>query len=245
MPARVAIPSEAVSREKAAASGISVIIPTRNEERAIAAVIEQLRGTGVREVIVVDGGSSDQTCHRARTAGAKVIESETGRGIQQNLGAAEATGDILLFLHADTRLPPDFIEQIQDILHRDGVSAGAFRLGVDGPGHGLRWVENMANWRSLYFQLPYGDQALFMKADTFRQAGGFAEIPLMEDFELMRRLRKQGRIELAEASVRTSPRRWEQLGVLRATWSNQVCILAYLFGISPRRIASWRDAQGN
>lgn len=246
MPAHVATLPEVLNRPPAAAGvDISVIIPTRNEEDSIAAAIEHVRDSGVREVIVVDGGSSDQTCAQARAAGATVFESAPGRGTQQNLGATEATGDVLLFLHADTRLPPDFLEQINGILSRTGVSAGAFQLGVDGHGRGLRWVENMANWRSLYFQLPYGDQAIFIKAATFRRAGGFAEIPLMEDFELMRRLRKLGRIELADATVRTSARRWLQLGVLRATWSNQLCILAYMLGISPHRIAAWRDARGN
>lgn len=246
MQASVATLPEEMSRSpETVTKSISVIIPTRNEENSIAAVIEHVRDSGVREVIVVDSGSSDETCRHARAAGATVFESAPGRGTQQNLGAAQATGDVLLFLHADTRLPPDFLEQIDSILSRKGVSAGAFQLGVDGHDRGLRWVENMANWRSLYFQLPYGDQAIFMKAETFRRAGGFAEIPLMEDFELMRRLRKLGRIELADATVRTSARRWRQLGVLRATWSNQICILAYMLGISPHRIAAWRDARGN
>jgi len=246
MQANVATLPDAVSRSREPAGlGISVIIPARNEQDSIAAAIEHVRDSGVREVIVVDGGSGDETCRHARAAGAMVFESAPGRGTQQNLGAAEAAGDVLLFLHADTRLPSDFLEQIDGVLSREGVSAGAFRLGVDGHGRGLRWVENMANWRSLYCQLPYGDQAIFMKAETFRRAGGFAEIPLMEDFDLMRRLRKLGRIELADATVRTSARRWRQLGVLRATWSNQICILAYLFGVSPHRIAAWRDARGN
>ena len=245
MQARVATLPDEVSPLPEAGLSVSVIIPTRNEEKSIDAAIEQFRDSGVREVIVVDGGSRDQTCWRARAAGATVIESAPGRGTQQNRGAAEAQGDVLLFLHADTLLPLDFLKHVDNLLSREGASAGAFRLGVDGSGRMLRWVENMANWRSLYCQLPYGDQAIFVKAETFRRAGGFAEIPLMEDFELMRRLRKLGRIELAPVAVTTSARRWRQLGVLRATWSNQVCILAYLIGISPCRIAAWRDAHGD
>ena len=245
MQARVAtLPDEAMPFPERG-SRVSVIIPALNEENSIGVVIEQFRGSGVCEVIVVDGGSRDQTGRRARTAGATVIEAGPGRGAQQNRGAAEARGDVLLFLHADTLLPLDFLKHIERVISREGVSAGAFRLGVDGAGRMLRWVENMANWRSLYCQLPYGDQAIFVKAETFRRAGGFAEIPLMEDFELMRRLRKLGRIELAPVAVRTSARRWRQLGVLRATWSNQVCILAYLIGIPPCRIAAWRDACGD
>ena len=245
MQARVAtLPDEAIPLPEKGPR-ISVIIPTLDEENSIGVVIEQFRDSGVHEVIVVDGGSRDQTCRKAQAAGATVIEAGPGRGTQQNRGAAEAQGDVLLFLHADTLLPLDFLEHIDKLLSREGASAGAFRLGVDGPGRMLRWVENMANWRSLYCQLPYGDQAIFVKAETFRRAGGFAEIPLMEDFELMRRLRKLGRIELAPVAVRTSARRWRQLGVLRATWSNQLCLLAYLIGISPCRIAAWRDAYGD
>ena len=223
---------------------VSVIVPARNEEDSICELIEGIRDSGCWEIIVVDGASEDRTRERACAAGAKVMESPPGRGIQQNLGAASATGDVLLFLHADTRLPADFLDQIDTVLGFGRACAGAFRLAVDAPGRTIRWVENMANWRSLYFQLPYGDQAIFVRRETFREVGGFAEIPLMEDFDLMRRLRKMGRIGLASAAVTTSARRWKQLGVWRATWSNQLCILAYLFGVSPHRIAAWRDARG-
>ena len=220
---------------------MSVIIPARNEEEQIAETIEQVVRAGVAEVIVVDGESTDRTRDVARASGAKVLTSASGRGEQQNLGARVATGDVLLFLHADTHLPSDFAEQIATALRRDGVSAGAFRLRIDAPGRPLRLVEQLANWRSRVFQLPYGDQAIFLKAETFRDAGGFADIPLMEDFDLMRRLRRLGRIELTPAAVTTSARRWRKLGVWRATWTNQLCILAHLLGVSCDRIARWRE----
>ena len=220
---------------------LSVIIPTLNEEAQIGATIEPVLRAGVWEVIVVDGGSTDRTRQVARAAGATVLTSAPGRGAQQNLGARAASGHTLLFLHADTRLPSDFSEQIAATLKREGVSAGAFRLRIDGPGRSLRLVEHMANWRSRVFQLPYGDQAIFVTAETFRRAGGFAEIPLMEDFDLMRRLRRIGRIDLAGASAITSARRWRKLGVWRATWTNQLCIFAHLLGISGKRIARWRE----
>ncbi|MDA1313142.1 MAG: TIGR04283 family arsenosugar biosynthesis glycosyltransferase [Acidobacteria bacterium] len=234
----------AATSARAGALRLSVIIPARNEEDLIGDLIAQVRASGVAEIIVVDGSSRDRTRERARAAGARVIESPPGRGVQQNRGAAEASGDALLFLHADTRLPADFLDQIETLFASGVVCAGAFRLAVDAPGLAIRWVESMANWRSLYFQLPYGDQAIFVRRQTFREAGGFAAIPLMEDFELMRRLRKMGRIGLASSAVTTSARRWKQLGVWRATWSNQLCILAYLCGVSPERIAAWREARG-
>ncbi len=220
---------------------LSVIIPARNEEAQIAAAIEQVVNAGVAEVIVVDGESTDRTRELARASGATVLTSAPGRGQQQNLGAQAASGDMLLFLHADTRLPFDFAEHIASTLRRDGASAGAFRLRIAGSGRALRLVEKMADWRSRIFQLPYGDQAIFVKAETFRRSGGFADVPLMEDFDLMRRLRRQGRVELASASVTTSARRWRKLGVWRATWTNQLCILAHLLGISCHRIARWRE----
>ncbi len=228
----------------AGAIRVSVVIPARNEEDSIGEVIEGICDSGVWEIVVVDGASEDGTRERARAAGANVIESAAGRGTQQNRGAAAANGDVLLFLHADTRLPADFLMQIEAVLASGGVCAGAFRLAVDAPGRTIRWVENMANWRSIYCQLPYGDQAIFVRRETFEQVGGFAEIPLMEDFELMRRLRKVGLIGLASTAATTSARRWKQLGVWGATWSNQLCILAYLGGVSPQRIAAWRDARG-
>ena len=222
-------------------SGLSVIIPARNEEAQIAATIEQVITAGVAEVIVVDGDSSDRTREFAQAAGATVLTSPPGRGQQQNLGAQAAGGDMLLFLHADTRLPCDFAQQIAATLGKSGVAAGAFRLCIEGSGRALRLVEKMADWRSRLFQLPYGDQAIFLNAETFRRSGGFADIPLMEDFDLMRRLRRQGRIELAPASVTTSARRWRKLGVWRATWTNQLCILAHVLGVSCHRIARWRE----
>ena len=226
---------------KAHPTRLSVIIPTRNEEAWIAATVEQVLQAGVTEVIVVDGESSDHTRELSHASGATVLTSPPGRGEQQNLGAQAASGDMLLFLHADTRLPHDFAEQIASMLERDGVAAGAFRLRVDGPGRTLRFVERMANWRSRIFQLPYGDQAIFLKTETFHNSGGFADIPLMEDFELMGRLRNRGRIELAPGSVTTSARRWRKLGVWRATWTNQFCIMAHLLGVPCDRIARWRE----
>jgi rSAM/selenodomain-associated transferase 2 len=222
---------------------ISVVIPARNEQDSIAATIDQFQQASVHEVIVADGDSHDRTREIASDCGAAVIRSAPGRGRQQNLGAAAATGDILLFLHADTVLPPGFQRHVREVLARDGVSAGAFLLRIGAPRRALRLVERMANWRSNILQLPYGDQALFVKAETFRRVGGFPDIPLMEDFELMRRLRQLGRIEIAPVAVTTSARRWDHLGVWRATWTNQVCVFAYLLRISPRRIARWRDAK--
>ena len=213
---------------------ISVIVPTLNEAQAL----ERWGNKAIApsELIVVDGGSEDDTIALAKDLGATVITSEPGRATQMNQGAAIAQSDILLFLHADTRLPDHFLELVQQTLAQPQVVAGAFELAIEGKLPGLRWVEWGVNWRSRYLQMPYGDQAIFLKAETFRQLGGFAPLPIMEDFELMKRLQKLGKIAIAPASVITSGRRWQKLGVIKTTLINQVAIAAYYLGVSPERI---------
>ncbi|MBD2230522.1 TIGR04283 family arsenosugar biosynthesis glycosyltransferase [Phormidium tenue] len=218
---------------------VSVIIPTLNEARTLPQTLATLpRATGV-EVVVVDGGSEDQTVAVAKDLGMKVIESVPGRSRQLNAGAAAATGEILLFLHADTRLSEGFDRTIRQTLAQPGVVAGAFRLAIDGPGHGLRWVEWGVNLRSRLLQMPYGDQGIFLSAEVFDKMGGFPNLPMMEDFELVRRLRKVGRVAIAPSAVLTSDRRWRTLGILRTTLANQAMIAAYLLGVDPHRLARW------
>ena len=220
---------------------ISAIIPTRNEADRIAGAVEATLAGGVYETIVADGGSSDGTAAVARRAGARVLQTQPGRGTQMNSGAAAARGDILLFVHADTRLPEQFAERIAGTLERPEVCAGAFKLRIDDPRRSLRWIERIANWRSRVMQLPYGDQTLFITRKRFAQIGGFPDIPIMEDYVIVRRLRRLGRIAICEADALTSARRWIERGVWRTTWVNQMCVLAYLAGIQPERIAKLRD----
>ena len=212
---------------------ISVIVPTLNEAQAL-----KRRGNKAipGELIVVDGGSEDDTIALAKELGATVITSAPGRALQMNQGAAIAQSKILLFLHADTRLPDNFLELVQQTLAPSQVVAGAFKLAIEGDLPGLRWVEWGVNCRSRYLQMPYGDQAIFLEAETFRQLGGFAPLPIMEDFELIKRLQKLGKIAIAPASVVTSGRRWQKLGVIKATLINQIAIAAYYLGVSPERI---------
>ena len=219
---------------------VSVVIPAVNEQALIGAVIDRARGGDPWEVIVVDGGSTDETVPVAEAHGALVMQSSRGRGRQMNRGAAIATGEVLLFLHADTHLPDGWPEHVAGVLGRDDVCAGAFRLSIDAPARALRRIEKAVNWRSRVLGLPYGDQAIFLEAKTFHRLGGFAEADAMEDFELVRRLRRLGRIGIVEAAVVTSARRWLAGGIWRTTMLNQLCVAAYLLGISPRRIAAWR-----
>ena len=209
-----------------------------NEANVIQQILNQIRSSAV-EIIVVDGGSHDQTVDIMKSLGDRIIHSRSGRAYQMNAGANVATGEILLFLHADTRLPNGFVEQIHQTLAQPKTLAGAFALKIDGRHPGLRLVEWGVKMRSHHCQMPYGDQALFLRTETFHRFGGFPELPIMEDFELVRRLRRKGKVAIAPASVLTSARRWEKLGVLRTTLLNQVIIAAYLLGVSPARIVRW------
>ncbi|MEQ9669321.1 TIGR04283 family arsenosugar biosynthesis glycosyltransferase [Coleofasciculus sp. G2-EDA-02] len=218
---------------------ISVIIPVLNEASTIGSVLERLMGTNNVDVIVVDGGSRDETVTVARSRNVQVISTPPGRACQMNAGAARATGDILLFLHADTRLPANFDCLVRQALQEPQTIAGAFELRIDSQQLGLRLIERLVNWRSRFFSMPYGDQAIFLKATSFHHIGGFPNLPIMEDFELIRRLKHQGRIAIVPAFVLTSGRRWERLGIIKTTLINQLIILGYFFGVSPDKLARW------
>ncbi len=217
---------------------LSIIIPVFNEERTIAETLSPLLNLDDVELLVVDGGSTDQTRQICEAHGVRVVPCRAGRGRQMNAGAALAKGELLLFLHADTQLPPEFLPKVWQSL-KPGDAAGAFQLRIDANDWKLRIVEIMANLRSRWLQLPYGDQAIVVRADTFYQIGGFRNWPLMEDFEFCRRLRKFGGIVQLPASVLTSARRWHRLGIIRTTMTNQLCVLAYSLGVPTERIAGW------
>lgn len=222
-----------------ATAKISIIIPVLNEAASIATVVQQaLTGNNI-EIIVIDGGSQDETVDVVQALDVKLIHSSPGRAQQMNLGAKQATGDILLFLHADTYLPEQFDRMIRQSLTQPQTVAGAFQLKIAADLRGIHWVEKIVNWRSHFFQLPYGDQAIFLKASTFWQLGGFPQLPIMEDFELIRQLRKKGKIAIASAAVVTSGRRWQKLGILKTTLLNQLIIIGYLLGISPDQLVRY------
>ena len=217
--------------------GISVIIPALNEAPNIADTITSVSHGNNTEIIVVDGGSIDTTVAIARQLGATVIEGFPPRSRQMNRGADAAAKDVLLFLHADTLLPENFNRHVLGALAQPGVVAGAFELRIDSPVPSLRLIERIANWRSRSLKLPYGDQAMFMFSTVFHQMGGFPNIPIMEDFELIRRLRKKGDVVTLHQPVITSPRRWQNHGILKTTLINQLVVVAYFMGLSPDAIA--------
>jgi rSAM/selenodomain-associated transferase 2/rSAM/selenodomain-associated transferase 1 len=227
---------------------VSVIIPTLNEARQLPRTLEFVQRGDPLEIIVVDGGSTDGTREVARAQDAIALSDSGGRAMQLNRGAAAATGEWLLFLHADTRLPPDYVAHVRRTLTEPGVIAGAFAFGIAEDFAGRRWIERATNIRARRCQLPYGDQALFLRNDSFRAAGGFREMPIMEDYDLVCRLRRQGRIAIAPAVALTSGRRWREKGAVRTTLLNQLIVLGYHLGVAPARLARWYrggTAKGN
>ncbi len=216
---------------------ISVIIPTLNEEPNLSRTLESLGKHANTEIIVVDGGSDDRSREIARHFGAVVLESPRGRARQMNRGAGAASGDVFLFLHADTVLPEAWAEKLREALEHPGVCGGAFSFMVEGNSFGLRLIEGLTNFRARRFSLPYGDQGIFVRKCVFKEMGGFPDLPIMEDFEFMRRLRDRGTIRILPDCAVTSGRRWERLGVLRTTVINQAVILGYYMGVAPEKLA--------
>lgn len=227
---------------KTQADRLSVVIPTLNEAERLADTLNAVRSRSTHgqdlEVVIADGGSQDETVPIAEEHNAKVVACRPGRGIQMNAGAAIASGETLLFLHADAQLPDRYNESIRTILTGKSI-AGAFRLRIDHDSPSLRMVARLANLRSQLLKRPYGDQGLFLRSQTFYEMGGFRNWPLMEDFELVQRLRKRGPIALAEQSMTVSARRWRKRGVVRTTCLNQAIVMAWRMGVSPERLAMW------
>ena len=215
-------------------------MPVLNEIETLEQNLSYLKIKQDVEVIIVDGGSTDDTVKLVKNKGFKVIISPlSGRSYQMNLGAKEAAGNILLFLHADTILPDNYCDSIKNILSQPNTVAGAFRLQIDEKGLVFRFLETMVNWRSHFFSLPYGDQAIFLKASVFKKIGGFSSLPIMEDFQLIKRLQKLGKIRIDSRAVITSARRWQKLGIWKTTLINQLIIIGYYLRVPPQSLAKF------
>lgn len=218
---------------------ISVIIPAFDEAAGIRATLEPLQPLRARghEVVVVDGGSADGTPELARALADRVVASPRGRARQQNAGAEAAAGGVLLFLHADTRLPADADRLVLDGLRASGRGWGRFDVRLSGAHPMLRVVERMMGVRSRLSGIATGDQAIFARRDCFQRAGGFPDIPLMEDVALCTRLRRIGRPLCLRDRVVTSSRRWEERGVWRTIALMWRLRLEYALGADPARLA--------
>jgi rSAM/selenodomain-associated transferase 2/rSAM/selenodomain-associated transferase 1 len=220
---------------------VSVIIPALNDAELVGAAIASAQAAGAHEVLVVDGGSRDRTCEAITQAGARVMSAAPGRASQMNAGAARAEGEILLFLHADTLLPPNAAELARDALAASDTVAGAFDFAVPRSARFGRLISNVGRWRARLTGHPYGDQGLFLSARTFRELGGYPDVPTMEDWEIVARLKRLGRVAVLDQAAVTSARAWDQRGLLRNTVSNLVVIWGYVVGVDPARLARLRE----
>lgn len=215
---------------------VSVVIAALEEEERIGATIDAAFAAGAAEVIVVDGGSTDATAAIAAARGARVATGECVRARQLNRGADLARHDVVLFLHADTLLPRGAADAVARAVDA-GFVFGGFRLAFAEPG--LRHVAFMINLRTRITRAPWGDQAQFARRETFARAGRYADLPIMEDYELARRMKRAGRVALLPLTVITSGRRFLRKGVLRTTALNWLIIASYHLGVSPERLARW------
>jgi rSAM/selenodomain-associated transferase 2 len=218
---------------------LSVVVPTLDEADGIAAhlaALAPLRERGA-EVIVVDGGSRDGTPALARPLADEILTAPRGRASQMNAGAEAASGDVLLFLHADTLLPPDADRLVAEAL-AGGPEWGRFDVAIEGSHPLLRVVARAMNLRSRLTGIATGDQAIFVTAGTFRAVGGYAAIPLMEDIALSRALKRRSRPACLSAKATTSGRRWETRGVVRTILAMWRLRAAFFLGADPRRLAA-------
>jgi len=219
---------------------ISIIIPVLREAPLINAAINRITAINdfsETEIIVVDGDANGGTLQKINNQDVRKITGLTGRGAQMNAGAREATGEILLFLHADTILPETTGRLIMDVCQNTDFIGGAFDLAIDSPRPVYRLIEKAASYRSRLTRIPYGDQAIFIKTDYFQRLEGFKEIPLMEDVDLMRRIKHKGyRIRFIADTVKTSARRWEKEGAFYTTIRNWTLAILFCAGVHPEKL---------
>ncbi len=232
------------------ARSISVIIPVFGESAIISRTVRQVRASAPGrevEIVVADGGPGHGTLAALDESDVIGVRCPPGRGVQMNAGAAVAGGEVLLFLHADTQLHDNWPDAVDRALDGGRVRAGAFSLAIDSPRVSLAMVARFANLRSRFERVPYGDQAPFLDAGLFRELGGFAPIPIMEDVDLFKRLKQRGEpIAILKEPVLTSPRRWERDGVARRTLGNWRLRLRYALGAAPEDLArSYRPDGGD
>jgi rSAM/selenodomain-associated transferase 2 len=221
---------------------VSIIVPTLNEAQGLNETLTQIQQLFPYELVVSDGGSHDGTLEIAEEFTENVVKGSTGRALQMNAGARVANGDIFLFLHADSRIEPASYEKMLHSLGSSEKIGGAFSLYIDSDKWSLRLITRLANLRSKYFGIAYGDQAFFVKNSTFQQMNGFAELPICEDIDFFKRLRKFGPVILLKEKAFTSSRRWLKEGVWFTTLRNILIATLFKLGFPPRILTKWYQA---
>jgi rSAM/selenodomain-associated transferase 2 len=225
--------------------GVGVVVPTLNEARYLPGLLEDLQQLTITyQLVVADGGSTDETIAVADSAGASVVLAPQGRGSQMNAGARVVSGNWLCFLHADVRLSPGVLQSLERTVGDASASAAVWRLAIDSPGLWYRTFELGALLRDRLGGLPYGDQGLLVRRELFEEVGGFPDIPVLEDVVMVRALRRATSLRRLPAAVRVSSRRWQREGPCRTWLRNTALVTAFLVGISPRRLARWYRPEG-
>jgi rSAM/selenodomain-associated transferase 2 len=218
---------------------VSIIVPTLNEELVLKKTLIQIQQLSPYELIVSDGGSTDNTKSIAQNLSHRVVTGSNSRAIQMNAGAKQATGDLLLFLHADNRLEPKGYQKMLKCMENPKWIGGAFTLCIESDKWSINLITLLANMRSRYFGLVYGDQGIFVRAEVFKNINGFSPIPICEDLDFYRRLKKKGPVHLLKEKVHTSPRRWIKEGVAFTTARNILIALLFELGFPPRTLTKW------
>ena len=216
---------------------LSVIVPTLNEADNLVATLEAVPEGA--ELIVSDGGSTDETVSIGERHGARVVTGERGRARQMNRGAEAASGNVLLFVHADCVLGPDTRDPIAHALEDPEIVGGALSLRIRDASRGLKLIAATSNFRARYLGTPYGDQGLFVRKSVFDKVGGYPELPFMEDVAIVRELKKTGRLVRLDASITTGRRHWQNLGSFATTLLNWTMVSLYTFGVSAETLAPY------
>lgn len=228
---------------------ISIIVPTRNERVEIVGKFRQFAGVGDAELLIADSGDCPETSKAFQAIGAEIVARPGNRGSRLAAAAARARGEVLFFLHADSRAPDDALRLVRIAVER-GAAAGAFSLAYEKPTPALSWIAWWANLRSRLLRLPFGDQGVFCRKDAYERAGGFRDLPICDDVDFVRRLRKMGRFVILPEKIVTSPRRYLQRGALRQVLRNWKVLAGYYLGVSPATLDRWynpeqRQRRGN
>ena len=218
---------------------MSIIVPTLNEELVLKKTLMQIQQLSPHELIVSDGGSTDNTKSIAQKLSHHVITGSVGRAMQMNSGANQATGDIFLFLHADNRLEPKSYQKMLECMENPKWIGGAFTLCIESDKWSINLITLLANMRSRHFGLVYGDQGIFVRSEVFKNINGFSPIPICEDLDFYRRLKKKGPMNLLKEKIHTSPRRWIKEGIAFTTARSILITLLFGLGFPPRRLTKW------
>jgi rSAM/selenodomain-associated transferase 2 len=239
LPARHREPPRHIRESIVSALSLSIIIPTLNEATLVAPLLRYLCDIAPKaELIVSDGDSTDETVESAKSL-ARCIIAPRGRAAQMNAGARVASGDVLWFVHADCRPHRRSVSALQAAMADASIVGGGFQYSLDCPGYRFRLAERLSNRKNRLLKLLYGDMGMFVRKDTFERLGGFKDIPLMEDMEFSRRLKKAGRIAILPLTMKTSARRWIEEGWTKNSVRSWLLQGAWAMGVSPHSLARW------